>query len=115
MRRASKIACLAVLAGGMLLGCGESTGLLNPTFINTAIGGIFELVPYARNGFVLALVTNSTSGSPLPQNIKFMVTAERQVQTVGPDGVVTVATESETAGLLTFPVQPQSVMEQMRT
>lgn len=104
-RRGVRYVCLGVLAFGTLLGCGQSTGLFNPSFVNFAVGGVFPLVPGEENRFVLVTVVNSTSGSPLPQSIRWVVTAEQQVETAGDDDVVTVAIEPRTVRLQTTPEQ----------
>ena len=101
MRSSLPLACAALAVGVCVCaGCGANATLLNPSFVNATFGGVHPLVPGANSGFVLVRVLNTD----YPENIRFVVTAERQVATTDDSGVTTVATESETVRLQTFPV-----------
>lgn len=103
MRRTVHIAGVALVAVSLLcLGCGENATLFNPSFVNYAVGGIYPLVPGADSGFILVRAVNGTTGSTA-ENIRFVVTAERQTEVTDDDGVTTVSTEFETVRLQTYP------------
>ncbi|MFH0981497.1 MAG: hypothetical protein V2A79_08160 [Planctomycetota bacterium] len=85
----------AVLLG---VGCGENATLFNPSFINYTFGGIVPLTPGPNSGFVLVRVVNKTA-----VNIRYVVTAERQVETIDDQGLTIVTTQNETVRLQTFP------------
>ena len=82
------------------VGCGQNATLLNPAFVNFAVGGIVPLAPTSASGFVLVRVVNNTAA-----NIRFVVTAERSVEVTDENGVVTVELQKETRRIQTFPVQ----------
>ncbi len=79
-------------------GCGENAMLLNPSFVNYAVGGIVPLTPGASSGFILVRVSNGT-----PNNIRFVVTAERKTQVIDENGLETTETSYETVRLQTYP------------
>ncbi|MCP4590312.1 MAG: hypothetical protein GY842_06190 [bacterium] len=98
MRRRVRFSLVAMTVIAACVGCGDNATFLSPSFINYAVGGIVPLVPGADSGFILVRVVNNT-----PNNIRFVVTAEREVTTIGDDGVETVSLETETVRLQTFP------------
>ena len=103
MRKKVALRCTVLaLASLVCLGCGETGSLLNPSFANYALGGIYPVVPGASSGFVLARVINSTS-TPTAENIRFVVTAERQIETTDDTGETFVETIYETVRLQTYP------------
>lgn len=77
-------------------GCGQNATLLNPAFVNYAVGGVVPLTPGGEAGFVLVRVVNSTA-----TNIRFVITAERSVEVADENGIVTVETQRETRRLQT--------------
>ena len=98
MHRCVQFACVVLVAVGALPGCGENATLFNPSFVNFAVGGVVPLVPGPNSGFILARVVNNT-----PDNIRFVVTAERETEIIDEEGVSTIETTYETVRLPTFP------------
>ena len=98
MRRGVQFAGVALAVAGALCGCGENATLFNPAFINYAVGGIVPLVPGSDSGFILVRVVNNT-----PENIRFVVTAQRETEITDEDGVTNIETTDETVRLQTFP------------
>lgn len=86
-----------LVIGLLLLGCGDPTLVLNPSFVNFTVGGVVPLTPGESTGFVLIRTVNQTN---LP--IEFLVTIEREaVDTTGDGAEPTI--ERESFRLRTFP------------
>ena len=64
----------AVVAGFVVLGCGNPVAFFNPSFVNLTSGGVFPLTPGPGADFVLVRVLNETL-----TNAEFIVTIERDV------------------------------------
>ena len=95
-----RMACAALAVVPVAwLGCGPNATVLNPAFVNFAVGGIVPLAPTSASGFVMVRVINNTAS-----NIRFVVSAERSVEITDDAGVITVETQKETRRLQTFPV-----------
>lgn len=64
-------------------GCGISAVVLNPAFLNTAVGGVVPLTPGPGADFVLVRGHNDTN-----QPVEFIVTIEREILRLDEDGNV---------------------------
>lgn len=87
----------AVVAGSLVLGCGNPIAIFSPTFVNLTSGGVFPLTPGPGADFVLVRVLNETN-----TNAEFIVTVEREVFQRDEDGNVIL---DEFGNPLTFAVR----------
>ncbi len=74
---------ISVAMGVALLctGCGVSSAVLNPAFVNTVSGGVVPVTPGPGADFILVRGHNDTS-----QPIEFIVTIEREVLVLDEEG-----------------------------
>ncbi len=110
MRNRNAARTISAVTVGLALsvaGCGNAANVLNPSFINTFVGGVVPLTPGPGAAFVLVRCVNDTD---LP--VEFIVTIERSVPVIDADGNFQVdedgnfvtRPERQTVSLNTLPV-----------
>jgi hypothetical protein len=69
------------LVAAVLLATGCGSGVFNPAFVNTLVGGVVPVTPGPAAAFVLVRCVNETN-----QGVEFIVTIEREVLVLDEDG-----------------------------